>query len=173
VCYNIFRPCILKRKYIFIAGITKSPAKSNFSQSYYSSFKTTPWHPGHRGVANPWCPGGEGVVNPWSPGYRGVATCLPLGYQGVENRLVNPWCPGYRGSCNLTSSRIPGSRESLVSRIPGSRESPVSRIQGVANPQCPGHLKDFFFTVHCFFRGQAIATAFKATINQKPWKSII
>ena len=116
----------------------------------WSCLKTTPRRPGHwesreyrvsgmPGSQNLQGPGHRGVKNHWCPRYRRVATCLLLGYQGAENRrYLEYW--------------------------------------GVKNPRCPGHREvkipiihtgELLFYYSLFFKLQAIATAFKATINQK------
>ena len=86
----------------------------DFSLSY-SSFKTTPQHPGHRGVANPRCPRCQGAKNLKCPGHQEVKT------PGILFWL----------QANLPSLGIPGSREWTVSGIPGSWESLISRTSGV------------------------------------------
>jgi len=102
---------------------------SNFSRSY-SSFKTTPQHPGHQGVANSWSPGRRGVENPQCLGHQGFVlgyflnfkpTCLHLGHRGFTH-------PGVQDTG--------GSR---IHRCPGRC--------GVESPQCPGHRGVVFFRI--------------------------
>ena len=83
-----------------------------------------------------------------------------------EQKKKDTWCPGHQ------ESQLPGIRhteESLFAGVRDTRELrlPVSLILGCCYSWCPGYQGVGFQLFRIFIKLQAIAIAFKATIDQR------